>query len=91
MDEENEALVDVALTISRVVIVAVELFAVILETGSKCFSSIDRGITAFAAAPATEPALGGDFGDGAVCVRFFAATVACTAACAATVCAVDVA
>ena len=92
--EENEVAViaDVALIMSRLVIVAVELFAEILEADSKCFSRIDRGMTAFAAAPATEmePAPGGDLGDGAVCERFFAATVACTAACAATICAVDV-
>lgn len=85
------AAADVALTISRVVIVAVELFAEILEADSKCFSSIDRGMTAFAAAPATdmEPELGGDLGDGAVCVRFLAVAVACTAACAAAICVVD--
>lgn len=88
MEVEDEAVVavDAALTMSQEVIVAVELFA---EADSKCFSSIDRGMTAFAAAPATEMEPG-DLGDGAVCVRFFAAAVACTAACAATICAVDV-
>ena len=92
VEEKAAVVAGVALIMSRVVIVAVELFAEILGVDSKCFSSIDRGMTAFAAAPATEigPAHGGDLGDGAVCERFFAATVACTAACAATICAVDV-
>ena len=74
---------------SRGVIVAVELLAEMLprvteeEDGSKCFSRMDRGITALAAAPAVAEILveegpGGDLGLGAV--RFFAAAEACMAA-----------
>lgn len=73
------------------VIVAVELFAEILprftcdeDMLSKCFSSADLGITAFAAAPAAEdiiavdgnPGLFGLGTDAIVGVRFFAAAAA---------------
>ena len=53
--------------------VAVDEFA-----DSKCFSRTERGITAFAAAPAAAEVQGGDLGDGAICERFL--LLACMAA-----------